>query len=720
MSKESKDYKNMPKKIYIRTFGCQMNDYDSQLVEGMMEAQGYKLAKSEAGADVILFNGCSVRKHAEDRVWGNINNLKTLKKTRPGLIIGLIGCMGKNFKEKAFEKAPVLDIVAGPQDIYEIPRLVRQALEAGGRRVAVGRKVRPRRIKTPGVLKPKDPRGPYVAIMEGCDNFCSYCIVPYVRGRQKSRPAQAILREVRGLINKGYSNIVLLGQNVSAYHVPPTRWDKSHRVGGTWSGAFVQLLEKVNGLEGIKKVSFITSHPKDVDERLFKAMRDLEHVAKELHLPLQSGSNRILKLMKRGYTRSQYLKKVELLRKHVPGVRLTTDVIVGFPGEKEKDFKDTLDLMKKIRFDAAYIFKYSPRPPAKASRMKDDVPVEVKKRRNQVLLDLQKRLYEGRTSLDSRLKHSGMTKGAVVFLLGPTGVGKTEASVKLAKELGAEIVCCDSMQVYKGMQIMTSQPSAALRRRVPHHLYGIIDPRKPFSAADFRKLALEKIKEIHKRGKVPLFVGGTGFYASALIDGLFKAPPADWKIRNRLAKEAEKSGSAALHRRLKKIDPPTAKKIHSNDTRRLIRALEVHETTGSRMSELKKNTKGIAGEYDIKIKVMNMRRDLLYKRIDARVEKMFRAGLVGEVRRLRGRMDSRFRGNDHVPPTRCDMVPPRRWDMVCTAGKALGYGEVCGYLDGECSKEEAKELLKKNTRNYAKRQLTWFRGKKYLTRTREM
>ena len=271
----------------------------------------------------------------------------------------------------------------------------------------------------------------------------------------------------------------------------------------------------------------------------------------------------------------------------------------------------------------------------------------------------------------------------VYFLVGPTASGKTKLSIKLAKKLNAEIISCDSMCVYKGMDILTSKPSSADRNRIKHHLIDIIPPTREFSVAEYRSMALQKIEEILKRKKTPLFVGGSGLYVKAVIDGLFPSAEKDLKFRKRQELLAKKYGKAYLYRKLKKIDPDRAGKIHPNDLRRVIRALEIYHTEKKKPSELNRNTEPL--KYDFKIFGLAPERSGLYKNIDDRVEEMFKKGIVGEVKKLSNKA------------------------LSMTAGKALGYSEVLGYLKGKYSLEEAKELLKKNTRHFAKRQLTWFR-----------
>ena len=402
------------KRLYIRTFGCQMNVRDSEFVTGILLAAGYKKAGSEDKADVIIFNSCSVRKHAEDRLFSNISELKYLKNRRPGLIIGLMGCTAQSYKEKALGRAPIIDFVCGPGNAHEIPAIIKKVMASNRAIIATDKVDSPR----PELFPEFRTEGTFasVSIGEGCDNYCSYCIVPYVRGKERSRAAADIIKEVKDLASRGFKEIMLLGQNVNsyrglAYSVEHIAYRKklSAKRPSTSSGLsrafvegryplnakkynFIQLLEVLNSVEGIEKIRFMTSHPKDASIELFEAMRDLKKIDRRLHLPVQSGSNRILKLMNRKYTRQKYLKLMEVYRKLVPDGEITTDIIVGFPGETEKDFKDTVKLLKDTRFDGAYIFKYSPRPPAKSCKLKDDVPPEEKQRRLAVILDMQREM----------------------------------------------------------------------------------------------------------------------------------------------------------------------------------------------------------------------------------------------------------------------------------------------------------------------------------------
>jgi len=376
-----KSYEFFAPKIYIRTFGCQMNVRDSEVIRGLLEKEGYSFTDEPAKADVIIFNTCSVRQHAEDKVWSEIGRLKGQSPPGTAPLMGVIGCMAQAHKEKIFERAANVSFVVGPSDIAKLPGIINKLRN----KETLG--TVPMQLKiweTDGTIRPdeiyrtgfyEDKSHAYVVISEGCSNFCSYCVVPYVRSALRNRKIQDILREITEAVDKGIKNITLLGQNVNAYR------DEG--------GDFIQLLSKVNDIGGLEEFSFVTSHPKDISSGLFREMADLEKLKKHLHLPVQSGSNRILGLMNRGYTRESYLDLVDKYRKGLKKGTLSSDIIVGFPSETETDFKDTFDLVMNARFDAAYIFKYSPRPHTQAQNIPDDVERKEKERRHKLILDLQ-------------------------------------------------------------------------------------------------------------------------------------------------------------------------------------------------------------------------------------------------------------------------------------------------------------------------------------------
>jgi len=374
MSKESKDYKNMPKKIYIRTFGCQMNERDSEVILGLMQDSGFEITQDVNEADIVLVNTCSVRKHAEDKVWSEVGRFK-YRKQKP--LIGLVGCMAQNYKDEIFKRAPNVNFVVGPSDIGELPSVIRRLSNTPAM-------FRRRVNETKGIYRTEEiyrtnyaanKSHSYVIISEGCNNYCSYCVVPFVRGHLRSRDPEDIVNEVKRRVDHGIKEITLLGQNVNAY-----RYGKTD---------FIKLIKLVNGIRGLKSFGFVTSHPKDTKIELFHAMRDLKKLKKQLHLPVQSGSNRILRLMSRQYKREHYIRLAEEYKKIVRG-KIGTDFIIGFPSETEKDFNDSLELLRNIKFDFSFIFKYSPRPHTKALSYEDDISRREKERRHKIILEEQR------------------------------------------------------------------------------------------------------------------------------------------------------------------------------------------------------------------------------------------------------------------------------------------------------------------------------------------
>jgi len=366
-----------------------MNVRDSEVISGLLTTNDYQLTTNLDEADIIIFNTCSVRQHAEDKVWSEIGRIAK-QRIREKLgqspksgdspnfppLIGIVGCMAQNYKERIFERAPQVDFVVGPSGIHKIPDIIKKLSAKNLFETKIWETeggVRPEEIYHTGFYEDKEHA--YMVISEGCSNYCSYCVVPYVRGELRNRNYKDILREIEEAVDKGISKITLLGQNVNAYK---SQVD------------FVQLLKMVNEIKGLEEFSFVTSHPRDTNEKLFEAMRDCEKLKKYLHLPVQSGSDRILNLMNRGYTRKFYLDLVDNYRKIVKDSLLTTDIILGFPTETEEDFQETSNLVKDVQFDAAYIFKYSTRPNTEAAKLPDDVEKSEKERRHKLILDLQR------------------------------------------------------------------------------------------------------------------------------------------------------------------------------------------------------------------------------------------------------------------------------------------------------------------------------------------
>ncbi len=404
------------KRLYLVTYGCQMNVRDSEEVTGLLLERGYRLTEAEGEADVILYNTCSVRSHAEDKVWSELGRVRAMKTARPELIIGVMGCMAKAQRGEIFRRMPHVDFIAGPAQLYEVPELIESIYEERRPMMAIQEKGR-REFQTISFHTGKVSA--LVTIMEGCDKLCTYCVVPYTRGPEISRPPEQILAEVRGLAAGGYREVMLLGQNVNSYgrRLPGERGKATRAVG------FADLLAQVNQVEGIERIRFITSHPWDAAEELFRAMGELEHVCEHLHLPVQSGSDAVLERMRRGYTAEEYLEKLRLLRRTVPGVAVTTDLIVGFPGETETDFEATVRLAQEAQFDSAFVFSYSPRPFAAASRWQDDVPAEVKSRRHQRLLALQEEI--------SRRRAEALIGQEVEVLVESEGSGRSRTNRKV-------------------------------------------------------------------------------------------------------------------------------------------------------------------------------------------------------------------------------------------------------------------------------------------------
>ncbi len=355
-----------PHYAMVETYGCQQNESDSEILRGWLTDCGYDLTDDPDRADVIAVNTCAVREHAEMRVFGNVGALSRAKAENPGLIVCVGGCMAQQetVKNRIRDSFRVVDLVFGPHEIWKFPELLWRAMERHGQRGGKGRLISAE--PSDGVVAENLPRRrdsgikAWLSIMNGCDNFCTYCIVPYVRGRERSRRPEDILAEASELAAAGYRDITLLGQNVNSY-------------GKGLDGGmdFPELLRAVNDIDGDFIIRFMTSHPKDATEKLFRAMAESEKCARHLHLPLQSGSDRVLKAMNRHYDRSAYLEKVAMARKYMPDLVLTTDIIVGFPGETEEDFNDTLSLVEQIGYDAMFTFIYSPRPGTPAAAMDD-------------------------------------------------------------------------------------------------------------------------------------------------------------------------------------------------------------------------------------------------------------------------------------------------------------------------------------------------------------
>jgi len=454
----------MPK-LKLITFGCQANELDSERIVGLLAREGYELIERDEEADLIILNTCAIREKAEQKAYSRLGTFQELKRRKKGLRIGLCGCVAQQEGQALLNRFPYLDFVVGPTQLTSIPRLLRDETNRG---LATAR--------TPAFSYPvsapvyrRSAVKAWVSIMEGCDRFCTFCVVPFTRGRERSRPLQEIVEEIRELKQRGYREVTLLGQTVNSYGKklrPPA--------------SFVELLETIDRVvEGEMRVRFTSPYPGDVTEELAEAMASLPSLCEHIHLPVQSGSDRTLRRMKRGYSRDDYLEKVELLRTKTPALALTTDIIVGFPGETERDFEETLSLIQEVGYDGAFIFKYSTRPHTPAARLSDQVPEEIKGRRLEQALGLLNRL-----SLERNRAYLGRTvevlvdredvKGDAVRVAGRTrenkivhfsGEGPTDGDLVLVAITGAsalhlqgELICANGAKSSGKKDLTTFRP----------------------------------------------------------------------------------------------------------------------------------------------------------------------------------------------------------------------------------------------------------------------
>ena len=366
------------RKLFIETYGCQMNVGDTEIIISILQQHGYRYTETQAEADVILINTCSIRDNAEQRIWGRLSEMRRLKKQKPSLVVGIVGCMAERLNEALLKPETGVDVVAGPDAYRDLPNLLKAA-EAGTKGVNVLLSTE----ETYGEIAPvridKNGVSGFISIMRGCNNFCSYCVVPYTRGRERSRDAETIVAEARTLFENGYREVTLLGQNVNSY---------------CWGEVdFPELMRRVADISPLLRVRFATSHPKDMSDKLLEVMASKENICRAIHLPAQSGSTAMLTRMNRKYTREWYLDRIAAIRRYMPDCAITTDLIAGFAGETEEEHQDTLSLMREVGYDFAYMFKYSERPGTFAQRnLGDDVPDEVKSRRLQEIIALQNEL----------------------------------------------------------------------------------------------------------------------------------------------------------------------------------------------------------------------------------------------------------------------------------------------------------------------------------------
>ena len=435
----------MPKTYYIETYGCQMNVADSEVVASVLADAGYLPVREITQADIILVNTCSIRENAEQRVWGRLDLFRAQKKKRPQVIVGVLGCMAERLKGKLLESDKMVDMVIGPDAYRDLPMLVETAATGHAAvNVLLSREetyadIAPVRLESNGVSA-------FISIMRGCNNMCAYCVVPYVRGAERSRDPETIVREAREAFDQGYREVTLLGQNVNSYS-----WED-----GSGPIGFAELLGMVATVDPQLRVRYSTSHPKDLSDDVLEAMAEHENICRHIHLPVQSGSSSVLKRMNRNYTREWYLDRIAAINRILPGCALSTDIITGFCGETEEEHRETLSLMQEVGFDFAYMFKYSERPGTKASRhMKDDVPDEVKTRRLNEIIALQ-------NELSAVTKKADIGRTFEVLVEGPA---KKPAGAMMGRTSGNKVVIFQASDILPGNYVnvtITRSTSATL------------------------------------------------------------------------------------------------------------------------------------------------------------------------------------------------------------------------------------------------------------------
>jgi tRNA-2-methylthio-N6-dimethylallyladenosine synthase len=401
------------KKLYVETYGCQMNYADTEIVNGIMGSSGYGITENIDDSAIILINTCSIRENAEARVLQRLTEIKKYKKKNPKLVVGIIGCMAERLKRDLVTKKGVVDLVLGPDEYRKLPSLIDNLIDTGEKGIAV----KLSRVETYNDILPlrKEGISAWLSIMRGCDKFCSFCVVPYTRGRERSRPLEGVIREVKQLRDEGFKDVTLLGQNVNSY------------ISGEYD--FSDLLEACAKAVPEIRIRFTTSHPQDLSLKLIETIAKYDNLCNYIHLPVQSGSNRVLELMQRSYTVEHYMKIMDNIKKILPDATLSTDIITGFCTETEDDHRMTLDIMKEVRYDGAYMFKYSPREKTKAWKMDDDVDEETKTRRLMEIVEVMREISHEK-NLESVGKEyeviiEGISKKSDKMLFGRTDGNKT-------------------------------------------------------------------------------------------------------------------------------------------------------------------------------------------------------------------------------------------------------------------------------------------------------
>ncbi len=708
---------------FIRTFGCQMNEHDSERIAGLLEADGMVPVDRPERADVVVLNTCTIRENADERLRGYLGALRSLKSDRAGMQIAVGGCMAQKDGDTIRARADWVDVVFGTHNTHRVVDLLDHAAEWGPVTEILDET---RSVDDLPSMLPAHRRSPHTAwvtITIGCNNSCTFCIVPAVRGREISRRPGDILGEVRQLAEAGVTEVTLLGQNVNSY-------GRDLEINGR-RPLFADLLRQVGSVDGIRRVRYTSPHPKDFRQDVADAMAETPAVCEHLHLPLQSGSDRVLAAMHRGYTGARFLDKLAMAHRTIPDLTVTTDIIVGFPGETEADFAATLDVVGAARFDSAFTFQFSPRPGTPAATMERPDPQAghpgtVRPAGGAAGRDLpgaqppaagpaargdgRGTVAEGphgghhpdpgrvaaprRHQAPARClpRGRGDPGGAappprepatltLLAVVGPTASGKSDVAMRLAEERGADIVSVDSMQVYRGMDIGTAKPDAGDRDRVRHHLLDLVEPEVEFTVADYQAAGVDVLDRLASAGRPAILVGGSGLHFRSLVDPIHPAPT-DPELRA----ELEAASVDDLVDELRRHDPHAGAVLDLANPRRVVRAVEVLRLTGATPTQRAGATPDLVGYRPARpfVAVGLDPGDSLASRVDRRLEAMVDAGLLDEVRRLRHRLGR-------------------------TARQAVGYRQLLAVVDGAASVEDGVAAARRATVALARRQRTFFR-----------
>ncbi len=712
------------KKYFIITYGCQQNISDSDKIAFILEKNKFKLCLEINKADLIVVNACSVRQSAINRLGGLFVKFEKIKKKNIKLKIVLTGCILKKDR-KNFKK--YFDFVLPIKTLKKWPQILKKK-EAypffNQRDISFNKKFKGKYFGL--TSKQKNKFSLLVPISSGCDNFCTYCVVPYTRGLLTCRSHKSIVREVKKGVKRGVKEIWLLGENVNDYHSPSNK-----------SINFSKLLKKINKIPGDFWIRFTSPHPKNFSKELISQLSKCNKITEYINIPVQSGNNQILQAMNRSYNIKKYKKIIKNIRKKIPNIAISTDVIVGFPGETKKQFKDTIELFKEIGFDMAYIAKYSKRKGTEAAKMKDNVSLNEKEKRRKKLTEILKK-----TALKNNKKYIGQTirilinkkekkflygksrtyktvkikdedkisigdfvevkiteaypwglKGEkklhkLIVILGPTASGKTGMGIKLSQDFNGEIISADSRQIYKEITIGTAKPTKQERATIKHHLIDVISLKEIFNTSIYKKLALKAIREILKKEKQPLLVGGTGLYIKAVVDNLSltKTSP-----NSKIRKNLETKNLEELFNIYQKLDPQGAQKIDKKNKRRLIRAIEVCKITKKPFWQQRKEQKPLFDVLQIGIKLPDKK---LKEKVSKRINQMFELGLEKEAIKI-------IKKYKHFSPL-----------------ATIGYQEWLPFYPKfsltDKDRREIKKTIVLHTLQFSKRQTTWFKKDKRI------